>query len=770
MATDVQFSDFETLLERVTEEQQPIVILAGSGLTLPRHPRAKGVPGAREIVEFIRAEYASRPGQLERFEQAVKDSQNPYQDAFRHLIATRGQDVANRIIRRSVLRARKSGPADLPVDRAEAGDISACRKLEQDTGGWWLQPGTEALGHLLVKFANKFAPLVLTSNFDPLIELAIRRAGGTVSTTALHGDGGLDQTDVEGYRVVHIHGDWFRSDTLHTSTQLGQRRPHLSASLSRILGERTLLVLGYGGWDDVFMQSLIGVVQGGLAKFNVVWGFYEPDEAQIRGLHGQMMASLQAGIGRGRIVFYRGIDVHDLLPRTFDVLASRDPLPAALRKHHDKDLQHLLHLSGQPISLRGNTPGMKPIEATRRLHYASDAGTRFVSFYVPENPHMIDACEALLDTVTVFVQSADQQLHISFKHPGQDWHHSTGDPFSGLVYFYVETELTPEEVSRLGRRAGELSMKVAVRGPAYVVERRALRLFGEDEPPSVLPGVAAKEPQEMTAMAAASPQRNSTALQSAQEPPVGYSSMPVGYSHLSNSSVQPAYPQRQQPQRLPSSHSPTANENRPPKTLVASAHEGNVQVDPSNCLVRIGNYTFQLRSGTAPEPAGITFTAPQAGTVAASWDVYFNGTKVGWFGITMKGRDGRFRVAEARTYVSNLPADAHAEYIALAWASYVESVEVVKFQRLSGNVQMGDNHNDYLAFLADGTKVWVAMSGLLSHVQTGDHEAYYRKRMGDIPHAALRRLISENKEVRVESEYVFHPGAGSLEYHRLTFL
>jgi hypothetical protein len=100
----------------------------------------------------------------------------------------------------------------------------------------------------------------------------------------------------------------------------------------------------------------------------------------------------------------------------------------------------------------------------------------------------------------------------------------------------------------------------------------------------------------------------------------------------------------------------------------------------------------------------------------------------------------------------------------------VMPVRVRKFERFKANVQMGDNYNDRIATLEDGTKIWIAMSGALSRVQVDEHEDYYRKRLGNITDAVLRHLMSEHKEVRVNGEYVFHPGSGNLRYARLTFL
>jgi LmbE family N-acetylglucosaminyl deacetylase len=124
--------------------------------------------------------------------------------------------------------------------------------------------------------------VVLTSNFDPLITVSVHRAGGRAFTTALHSDGGFAAIDGQGTLVVHFHGDWFRSDTLHTPAQLGQDRPRLAASLAQLLGSRTLVVLGYGGWDDIFTRSLVQVIRGELAAIDVLWTFYGDDEAALQ--------------------------------------------------------------------------------------------------------------------------------------------------------------------------------------------------------------------------------------------------------------------------------------------------------------------------------------------------------------------------------------------------------------------------------------------------------------------------------------------------------
>jgi hypothetical protein len=319
LATATMAHDFaseEDLLDRLTAQPDDVVYLVGSAVTAPARAGEPGVPRVDGVIEEIRRVY-TRADALERLERALAaEPQARYQAAFRHLQRTRGQDLANAIIRRCVLRARVPS-ARYPQVHADIAEQAAelCRSLEQDLDGWHLPAGVAALGQILARRPASERPVVLTSNFDPLVSVSVHRAGGRAYTTALHSDGGFAAIDGHGTLVVHFHGDWFRSDTLHTPTQLGQERPRLAGSLAQLLGARTLVVLGYGGWDDIFTRSLAQVVRGDVAPIDVLWTFYPRDPAAIAAGAGGLLAGLQPGIERGRVMLYAGIDVHAFLPR-----------------------------------------------------------------------------------------------------------------------------------------------------------------------------------------------------------------------------------------------------------------------------------------------------------------------------------------------------------------------------------------------------------------------------------------------------------------------
>jgi len=95
----------------------------------------------------------------------------------------------------------------------------------------------------------------------------------------------------------------------------------LSTSLASLIHTRTLVVLAYSGWDDVFRRALIGALRSGLATSDVLWTFFPADDAIIERDFEPLLKVLEPGISRGRVVPYKGIDVHMLLPRLAEKLA-----------------------------------------------------------------------------------------------------------------------------------------------------------------------------------------------------------------------------------------------------------------------------------------------------------------------------------------------------------------------------------------------------------------------------------------------------------------
>ncbi|WP_222266950.1 P-loop NTPase [Modestobacter marinus] len=235
-----------------------------------------------------------------------------YQEAAEFVYLNRDQDLLNSIIRRATLTAcRTVTPAEA---RQLLFDEPELKRLETQ-GQWNLDPGVSALGQLLAAIPSDIRGPLITTNFDPLIEVSVREAGGQPAAHWLDDDGKIAASDQVGaIDVVHVHGLWRRGDTLHTQSQLRTPRPQLAGSLREALRGKLVVVLGYGGWMDSFTRSLLErVEQRDVLGMDITWASYSTLTAD----------DFQSGILKelaalNRANFYGGVDVNKLLPQVVD--------------------------------------------------------------------------------------------------------------------------------------------------------------------------------------------------------------------------------------------------------------------------------------------------------------------------------------------------------------------------------------------------------------------------------------------------------------------
>ena len=309
------FYSSNDFVERVTsistESSNPTsreaIFLIGSGLVLPDTSNNRGVPSAEMLTEEIRQ-------CLDRNEEGCRN----YQEAFQTLIGVRGQDAANAVVRNAVLQGRNDD-----IENADQLTLRDLEKLERDVDGWVTPRGLLAIAALAMHFPESYGRLILTTNFDPLIEIALSKMRLPWYSNALQSDGALHYVKGVGSHVVHLHGHWLHSDTLHTSFQLQQGRERLIGSLRRLLRDSTTIVTGYGGWDDVFMSALSRILAEDDTQLDLLWAFYENDEAQIRERYEAVVTKLK-NVG-GRISFYKGVDANVTFPQIFKRATQKRP-------------------------------------------------------------------------------------------------------------------------------------------------------------------------------------------------------------------------------------------------------------------------------------------------------------------------------------------------------------------------------------------------------------------------------------------------------------
>ncbi|MGY1608474.1 SIR2 family protein [Geodermatophilus sp. SYSU D00700] len=119
------------------------------------------------------------------------------------------------------------------------------------------QPGAahHALARLVVAGAVR---VVLTTNFDPLLETAIRQAGiEPVVVDSPAAVAGMEPLQHQRAVVVHLHGHYLSPETLNTPEELGAYPPQVTELLDEVFDRYGLLVVGWSAaWDVALRQRL----------------------------------------------------------------------------------------------------------------------------------------------------------------------------------------------------------------------------------------------------------------------------------------------------------------------------------------------------------------------------------------------------------------------------------------------------------------------------------------------------------------------------------
>nr|WP_228779281.1 SIR2 family protein [Methylobacter sp. BlB1] len=383
-----------SLVYKIAHSNREVVFLVGSALTAPQKKREKGVPGAYEIVSQVKGHLKGIGA--DSLEKALANgSGNSYQIAFSELNKLSGQDICNKIVQDAVLKARLKRK---PVKTYEEHYL---RSLEADVDCWHLTPGVWALGVILAKYNHRIGGTVLTTNFDPLIEIAIKKQGGDYFSTTLHGDGNIYANNGTVPHVIHLHGYWIGGDTLHSPAQLTSHRPLLANSLRHLLKGKLLVVIGYGGWQDVFTKTLIEILKDDYFYPEIAWCFYQDTEEEVAKINPWLLSNIGPFFGC-RIHPFFGINIHTALAL----------LGAALReKKNEKERESDLFWKMAEIYIRGflgDTEGIDVFEETLFENLTNEA------FCLEVNPcqHVCTSLSITPEMVYAIGQLIDGDINI----------------------------------------------------------------------------------------------------------------------------------------------------------------------------------------------------------------------------------------------------------------------------------------------------------------------------------------------------------------------
>lgn len=305
----------EALLDGVVtalSRDRPIAFVLGSALSSP------SVPDSAGVVAAAQAALSAYPSLREALDQALAGAPwgEEYAVAMDLVRAQAGDEDATAVVRRSVHQARLPAAARFPDDH----------ELELDLDGWQLTPGLAALGALLAEGTGGLQGPVLSLAWDPLLEVAIRRAGGRVERRVLDSEGALHRThgDGGGVELVHLHGFWRDPGSLATRPTV-QR---LVDGLGPLLRDHAIVVLGAGPRDDTVLQALVQIVAPDDAQATLSWAFHSDDRVQVKADAAALLERVEPLVQVGRFRTFGGVDAHAWLPALALALAPPAPEPA----------------------------------------------------------------------------------------------------------------------------------------------------------------------------------------------------------------------------------------------------------------------------------------------------------------------------------------------------------------------------------------------------------------------------------------------------------
>jgi hypothetical protein len=286
----IQFFPEKVLLQRLKSDKKGITFLFGSALSAIKD--GSGIPNVEQVSEIIK-EYASEHDQLEYYTESIQkvNEKDRYQESFALLGAILGPDSTNEIVERVVKSNEDLDTGKQRIPQAIK-DFVRCIKEKK------------------IKVNN-----ILTTNFDTLIEEQLENEGITYNSFSLVSDSHLSDIDNGNINIIHLHGVWNKGDTMHTKNQLLSERKLIESSLQNLLQNQPVVIMAYSGWIDSFTRSLASIVCNDQAKYNLVWCFYENNNAIIEKGAEELFDTLTPAMNRGRVQFFNDIDCNSIFSK-----------------------------------------------------------------------------------------------------------------------------------------------------------------------------------------------------------------------------------------------------------------------------------------------------------------------------------------------------------------------------------------------------------------------------------------------------------------------
>ncbi len=349
-------NSIEALRQHLQRSEREIAIVVGAGLS-----SEAGIPDATVTLEQFRLEMRER-GLGERLERELVAEPNAddYHVALDFIQTHAGTWLVDLLIAEAVRNARRP---DAPSSFNGDGDPSH----------WQLPRSAVGLTRLLCKYPHVFRTPVLTTNFDPLLSLALAAEGVEQLPSIVHFDGW--SPPLHGY-VLHLHGYW-RGDERgrHRPTHL-TGCPRVEALIESKLRGSTVLVVGHGGRAGSLMRAFARLASEPNGGTKLLWCFHASED-QVRAQDPQLLAQLESWGARA----YFGVDVHQLFEDlTFEPSSDRTSSPPETIINEVSGIE-LVHIPGGSFLMGSAADDELGFDCERPQHEVS-----LEEFYLARTP------------------------------------------------------------------------------------------------------------------------------------------------------------------------------------------------------------------------------------------------------------------------------------------------------------------------------------------------------------------------------------------------
>jgi hypothetical protein len=282
----LEFHNARSFVKRIKNHKDGTTFLFGAALSQARDGGA-GIPNVTGVLNFIEQYVQAQddPNDLIDYQEELNgvDPQEKYQQAFRIIAGSYGQNAVNEIVR-SVVESNIDDKGKHLIPQAVKDFVSGIKNKK-------------------IRVNN-----IITTNFDTLLEEEFDNQGIHCNSFSVVSDTQFPNKVNDSINIYHLHGVWDKGDTMHTTSQLQQSRARIEMSLQNLVGDDLVVVMAYSGWEDSFTRSLATVVTNSNADYDILWSFYESKNAQIEYDRQELFTTLEDAISRGRVQFYSGID------------------------------------------------------------------------------------------------------------------------------------------------------------------------------------------------------------------------------------------------------------------------------------------------------------------------------------------------------------------------------------------------------------------------------------------------------------------------------